>query len=58
MSTFKDLAPVIAVRAGILTRLSLAQRSNIPGEEQKVRDELSRFDNTEIEDLIKEHGNG
>lgn len=59
MSTLKDLLPVLAVRAGLLSRLALLQRESPIDtrhhEVQKVRDELDRFDNTELEQLIKEH---
>lgn len=59
---FKDILPVLAVRAGLLSKLASMQRQSPihtrAAEVEKVRNELNRFDNTDLEELVKEHNNG
>ncbi|WKV22100.1 hypothetical protein Phage2-1_00100 [Achromobacter phage 2-1] len=58
MITFRDIQPVLAKRAGLITKLAMLQRQSPidtrAGEVEKVRNELDRLDNTDLELLIKE----
>lgn len=61
MITFRDILPILARRAGLLTKLSMLQRKSPidtrAEEVDEVRNELTRLETTDLNELIKEEKN-